>query len=209
MSDVKISASGSSHVAIHTFSEEEKTAFSEHINHCLSEETLLERHLPLDVNSNDLFEKSNDGLLLCCLINFAVPDTIDERGLNKKFPMNVYQKTENLNLALNAARSIGCQVINIGAADLIEGKPILILGLVWQIIRIQLLSQISLKNYPELAVLLEADESITELMKLNPETILIRWVNHQLEKSNSGMKINNFTNDIAVSTILFIYLFIL
>ena len=36
--------------------------------------------------------------------------------------MNVYQKTENLNLALNAAKAIGCQVINIGAHDLIEGK---------------------------------------------------------------------------------------
>jgi len=26
----------------------------------------------------------------------VVPDTIDERAINKKHPLNVYQKTENL-----------------------------------------------------------------------------------------------------------------
>lgn len=84
----------------------------------------------------------NDGLILCGLINLACPDTIDERAINKKEDMNVYQKTENVNLALNAAKSIGCQVVNIGANDIIEGRPILILGLIWQIIKIQLLSQV-------------------------------------------------------------------
>jgi plastin-1 len=80
------------------------------------------------------------------------------RALNRKAKLNVYTKTENLNLALNAARSIGCQVVNIGAQDVIEGRPILILGLMWQIIRVQLLSQISIKNYPELVLLLDEGE---------------------------------------------------
>jgi plastin-1 len=53
--------------------------------------------------------------------------------------------SQNINLALNAAKSIGCQVVNIGAQDILEGRPILILGLIWQIIKIQLLSQITLK----------------------------------------------------------------
>lgn len=30
------------------------------------------------------------------LINLAVPDTIDERALNKRDTLNVYQKTENV-----------------------------------------------------------------------------------------------------------------
>jgi plastin-1 len=52
----------------------------------------------------------------------AVPDTVDERALNTRPSMNVYQKTENQNLAINAAKSIGCQVTNIGAGDLIEAR---------------------------------------------------------------------------------------
>lgn len=101
---------------------EEKIAFSLHINHSLAADPVVRRHLPLDIDSTDLFERSHDGLILCKLINLANPDTIDERAINSKETLNVYQKTENINLALNAAKSIGCQVVNIGAQDIIEGK---------------------------------------------------------------------------------------
>lgn len=78
---------------IHTFSDSEKQAFSEHINMCLSHDPLVKDLLPLDVNSMDLFEKSSNGLILCKLINVAVVDSIDERALNTKPDMNVYQKS--------------------------------------------------------------------------------------------------------------------
>lgn len=53
---------------------------------------------------------------------------------------------ENLNLALNSASAIGCQVVNIGAQDLKEGKPHLVLGLLWQIIKIGLFADIELSR---------------------------------------------------------------
>lgn len=187
----------------HSFSEEETQAFSEHINFCLGHDSLLAgRILPLVPESMDLFTKCNDGLILCKLINLASHDAIDERAMNTKDNLNVYQKTENQNLALNAAKSIGCQVVNIGAQDIIDGSPTLILGLVWQIIRIQLLSQISLKNYPELVVLLNEGETMAEFMKLHPEVILMRWLNFHLKKANSSRVVNNFTNDLCVREII-------
>mmetsp|Transcript_1789 Transcript_1789/g.1800 ORF Transcript_1789/g.1800 Transcript_1789/m.1800 type:complete len:631 (-) Transcript_1789:462-2354(-) len=185
--------------ASHMFSEEEKIAFSEHINNCLRNDPHAGRHLPLDPNSYQLFERAGDGLIFCKLINLAVPDTIDERALNKRDVINVYQKTENVNLALNAAKSIGCQVVNIGAQDLIEGRPILILGLLWQIIKIQLLSQISLKNFPELVVLLQEGEDMASLLKLPPEDILLRWFNYHLARSGSSRRVTNFGADLRDS----------
>ena len=133
------------------------------------------------------------------LINLAVPDTIDVRALNRKAKLNVYTKTENLNLALNAAKSIGCQVVNIGAQDLIEGRPILILGLMWQIIRMQLLSQISIKNYPELVLLLDDGEDLAALLKLTPEDILMRWFNYHLKKAGSDRRVKTWTKDLIDS----------
>ena len=53
------------------------------------------------------------------MINHSCPDTIDERAVNKK-PNTVYAKHENLTLALNSAQSIGCNVVNIDAHDLIQ-----------------------------------------------------------------------------------------
>eukprot|EP01035_Chromulina_nebulosa_P042059 gene42059-56949_t len=182
---------------IHTFSDSEKQAFSEHINMCLSHDLLVKELLPLDVNSMDLFEKSSNGLILCKLINVAVVDSIDERALNVKPDMNVYQKSENQNLALNAAKAIGCQVVNIGSQDLIDGNPVLVLGLLWQIIRIQLMGLISLKNVPELVLLLQEGESMASFMKLNPEVILMRWLNYHLRKANSKRVAKNFTSDLA------------
>ena len=42
--------------------------------------------------------------------------------------------TENQNLAISAAKGSGIKVVNVGAEDIIEGQPHLILGLVWQMV---------------------------------------------------------------------------
>lgn len=74
----------------------------------------------------------------------------------------------------------------------------MVLGLLWQIIRIQLMGLISLKNVPELVLLLQEGESMASFMKLNPEVILMRWLNYHLRKAGSKKVAKNFTTDLAV-----------
>jgi len=69
---------------------------------------------------------------------------------------------ENNNLAINAAKSIGCHLVNIGANNILEGTQHLVLGVAWQIIRKTLLNNISLKNHPELFRLLEDGEWVDD-----------------------------------------------
>ena len=64
----------------------------------------------------------------------------------------------------------------------VQGKKWLVLGLVWQLIKMYLFKQISISNVPGLINLLMEGEDIADLMKLSPEQLLVRWVNHQLEK---------------------------
>uniref|UniRef100_A0A4W6FXS1 Plastin-3 n=1 Tax=Lates calcarifer TaxID=8187 RepID=A0A4W6FXS1_LATCA len=97
--------------------------------------------------------------------------------------------------------SIGCQVVNIGAQDLKEGKPHLVLGLLWQIIKIGLFADIQLSRNEAIAALLEEGESLEELMKLSPEELLLRWANFHLKKV--GMSISNFSGDIKDSKAYF------
>lgn len=73
-----------------------------------------------------------------------------------------------------------------------------VLGLIWQIIKIQLTSQISLKNFPELVLLLEEGEELSKFMKLPPEEILLRWVNYHLKKAGADRRISNFGVDVKV-----------
>ena len=58
----------------------------------------------------------------------------------------------------------------------------MVLGLVWQLIKMYLFKQITITQVPGLVNLLMEGEDINELLKLSPEQLLQRWVNYQLEK---------------------------
>ncbi|KAM8834452.1 plastin-3-like [Synchiropus picturatus] len=185
----------------HSFSEEERFAFVNWINMALAADPDCQHVLPMDPNSEDLFNKVCDGIVLCKMINLSVPDTIDERAITKK-KLSKFTAQENLNLALNSASAIGCHVVNIGATDLREGKPHLVLGLLWQIIKIGLFADIELSRNEALAALLRDGETLEDLMKLSPEELLLRWVNYHLENANWS-KISNFSSDIKDSKAYF------
>ena len=186
----------------HAFSETEKKAFSEHINFCLGKDPVLQKLsvVPIDPDSMDLFSSVRSGILLCKLINAAVPETIDERALNipKKVTknLNIYEIKENQNLCINAATAIGCKTVNVHNTDIIEGKPHIILGLIWQIVKIQLLAMINLKNHPELVRLLEENEELSDLLKLPADHILLRWFNYHLTNAGSERRVKNFGKDL-------------
>lgn len=191
----------SSEGTTHSVRQEEQAAFSNWINIKLKDDPDLKHLLPLDENGDNLYEAIKDGILLCKIINFSCPDTIDERAINKK-NLTLYTKHENLTLALNSAQAIGCNIVNIDAHDLAKGKPHLSLGLLWQIIRIGIFNQINLEHCPGLVNLVNGDlDELADLMKLSPENILLRWVNHHLQRAGVTRRINNFTKDISDSEI--------
>ena len=68
----------------------------------------------------------------------------------------LFQQHENLTLAINSAKAIGCVVIGIDSHSLNsgQGKKWLVLGLVWQLIKLYLFKQISITQVPGLVNLL-------------------------------------------------------
>ncbi|VDO55233.1 unnamed protein product [Haemonchus placei] len=185
---------------VHTIRTEEEVAFSNWINSNLSDDPDLKRLLPVIPEGNDLYTKVQDGLIICKLVNLAVAGTIHEKAINKK-NLNTYTKLENLTLALMSAQAIGCNIINIDNIDLSKGTPHLVLGLLWQIIRIGLFNQIDLQHCPGLFRLLKEGETLDDLRKLSPEEILMRWVNYHMENANVNRRLTNFTTDINDSEI--------
>jgi plastin-3 len=185
---------------VHTIKHSEQLAFSKWINENLSSDSDLGLATnPINPETSDLYTKCSDGLLLCKLINFSVPKTIDERSLNKG-KINNYQQLENLELALRSAEAIGCHVINMRPSDIKEGIEHLILGLLWQIIKIGLFSEINLTHHPGLVFLLKDGETKEDLLKLTKEELLLRWMNYHLAKSGyTGKEVKNFSSDIKDS----------
>ncbi|KAH9305060.1 hypothetical protein KI387_009464 [Taxus chinensis] len=181
---------------LHTINESEKVAFVAHINSYLEDDPVMKRYLPIDPTTNDLFEIVKNGILLCKLINVAVPGTIDDRAINTKKNLNPWERNENHTLCLNSAKAIGCTVVNIGTQDLIEGRPHLVLGLISQIIKIQLLADLNLKKTPELVELVDDSKDMEELMNLPPDKVLLRWMNFHLQKAGYKKNITNFSSDV-------------
>ncbi|KAJ8621508.1 hypothetical protein MRB53_030037 [Persea americana] len=181
---------------LHTIDESEKASYVAHINSYLGDDPFLKKYLPLDPATNDLFELAKDGVLLCKLINVAVPGTIDERAINTKRFLNPWERNENHTLCLNSAKAIGCTVVNIGTQDLIEGRPHLLLGLISQIIKIQLLADLNLKKTPQLVELVDDSKDVEELMGLAPEKILLKWMNFHLQKAGYKKTVTNFSSDV-------------
>ncbi|XP_053565991.1 plastin-1 [Bombina bombina] len=185
----------------HSYSDEEKVAFVNWINKALKDDQDCAHLVPMEPSNNSLFSSLRDGILLCKMVNKSQPDTIDERAINKK-KLTEFTISENINLALNSASAIGCTVVNIGSHDIKEGKPHLVLGLLWQIIKTGLFADIEISRNEALIALLNDGEQLEELMKLSPEELLLRWVNYHL--NNAGWHpISNFSHDIKDSRAYF------
>nr|XP_043626330.1 fimbrin-5 [Erigeron canadensis] len=180
----------------HSISESEKASYVSHINNFLGEDKFLKNYLPLDPTTNALFDLCKDGVLLCKLINVAVPGTIDERAINTKKVLNPWERNENHTLCLNSAKAIGITVVNIGTQDLAEGRPHLLLGLISQIVKIQLLATVDFKKTPELAQMVEDSKEAEELMGLAPEKVLLKWMNYHLKKAGYKKEVTNFSSDL-------------
>ncbi|URE14898.1 Fimbrin-like protein [Musa troglodytarum] len=181
---------------LHTIGESEQGFFVAHINGYLGDDSFLKNYLPLDPASDDLFNLAKDGVLLCKLINVAVPGTIDERAINTKRVLNPWERNENHTLCLNSAKAIGCTVVNIGTQDLVEGRPHLVLGLISQIIKIQLLADLNLKKTPQLVELIDDSQDAEELLGLSPEKMLLKWMNFHLKRAGYKKTVTNFSSDL-------------
>lgn len=194
----------------HSFDSLEESQFVGHINDALHDDEWISDKLPLTTES--FMEQLTDGLVLAKMINHGVEGTIDERALNYtagKKPLSIFQKMENLQIVVNSAKAIGCSIVNVGPLDIRDKNMHIVLGLVWQIIRIDLLSSINLKCYPELIKVMEGDESgkagepgspdAGGLVGNESEALLLKWINYHLKKSEvEGIEpVRNFGSDLA------------
>ena len=101
---------------------EERIPFSRHINKVLGDDAVASRHLPLDVESDELFERVRDGILLVKLVNVAQPGAIDERQLCTDARMSEAQMSTNVSLAIKAATDLGCDTASIESREILDGR---------------------------------------------------------------------------------------
>lgn len=182
----------------------EVRAFSAYLNNIFANDQQIKdlNMLNIDLeNPDDLYEKVQNGIFYLKLVNLVEPNTIPEKAINYKKLDRVYERMENLTLAINSAASIGCQCIGTTHITIRDKHENIILGLLWQLIRKNSFKAINLRDNHNLGMLLLPGETLEDLMNLSPEEILLRWVNYHLDKDDNynGPKLKNFSKDITDS----------
>ena len=180
----------------HSFDSLEIRRFSDIINSALHNDPDLKNVLPLNPNSQDIFTAVENGVLMCKLVNCAVPGTLDDSKINRKANLNIFQKTENINMAITGAKKIGCILVNMNPQLIFDKREHIILGFIWQLMRIKYVSKVNVKEMPTLLVLKESNEKESDFAKVTPEQLLLRWFNHHLENSEYSQRVTNFSNDV-------------
>jgi len=168
------------HGAKHTYSLEERSTFARSLNFILKTDKDCEGRIPCSPEDDSLFHIFDDGIVLCKLVMSIDEEAIDTRAINRG-SLNVYQIKENLQMGIAAAKGLGIKMIGVNSNDFINKVPHMMLGTIWQLIRLKFTQAISLKNCPEIMRLAEGEETLQDLNKLSPETILIRWINYHLK----------------------------
>jgi chromosome segregation ATPase len=178
----------------HTYTEGEKVAYVEFINSSLSEGEV--NGLPISLEGEAVFECVSESVLLPKLIAAGFPESVNLEALVLQ-PRNKFEVNQNHDLAIAAAKELGCSVVNIGGGDLSQGTPHLVMGLLWQVIKKTLLSQVSLNT--DLGRLAEGDESAEAMNAAPPEQILLRWFNYHLKHAGHHRTVTNFSTDLSDS----------
>lgn len=148
-----------------------------------------------------LYQAQKNGVLFSKLLNRIRRGTVPCTKINKRVK-NIHQALENQNLVIQGAQHIGVEVQNISAEDLWSGKESVVLQLLWQIIKIGLLSHVNIEDHPNLTILRKSSEDWSVFVKLLPEELIIRWVNHHLRHTNyRGPEMRNFDSSLRDSVI--------
>ena len=115
----------------HSISAEQK-ALIDTVNEVLINDKDCTKYLPISSQCENLKDNIKDGVLLCKFFNKVQPGTIDERVINTR--ISEESKTENVTLALNSAKAIGCNIAELSPKKIQEASPKVVLDLLGEIL---------------------------------------------------------------------------
>lgn len=152
--------------------------------------TLWLNSLDVDPPVVSLFEDLKDGLILLQAFDKVLPGSVSFKHVNKK-PANGevsrFKALENTNYAVEIGKANGFSLVGIEGSDIVDGNRLLDLGLVWQLMRRNIVN--TLAELGKGGQLSDAD--------------ILKWANLQVTKGNKSSQIRSF-KDASLSTAVFL-----
>ena len=180
----------------HFYTMEEVQTYASLINLFLKGDADLADCLPVRTDNEDLFHVMDDGTVMCKLLRVLDPDCILEKAITTNKDMGTFQRQQNLNMGIAAAKGVGFKMIGVSAKDFLDKTPHLVLTFVWQCLRAIVATKITLKDCPQIMRLAEEGEELKDLTKLSVEKLLIRWINFHLKEAGQERRVKNLGADL-------------
>jgi len=91
----------------------------------------------LGEDCNNLIEDLRDGVILLKLFDKVSPGIVNWKKVSLK-PKNKYQAIENTNYCVDLAKQLNFNTVNVGGVDIYDKNKKIVLGTVWQLMRLSL-----------------------------------------------------------------------
>lgn len=91
-----------------------------------------------------------------------IDETVVEWNRVVQEPKNVFNRTSNCQVAIDAAAKLGVQMPGIGATNISDGHKMFTLSIVWQLVRLHALQLIGSKTEQDLLAWVSETEPITK-----------------------------------------------
>lgn len=154
--------------------------------------TLWLNSLDVDPPVVSLFEDLKDGLILLQAYEKVMPGAVDFKKVNKRpssgAELSRFKALENTNYAVELGKSRGFSLVGIEGSDIVDGNKLLTLGLVWQLMRRNIV------NTMKTLATSGRDMSDAQILK---------WAQEQVTKGGKTSTVRSF-NDPALSTAHFL-----
>lgn len=143
-----------------------------------SSSSLAPRQPMLRVHELTLGARSQDGLVLLQAFDKVIPGSVTWRRVAKSpLPLSRFKAVENTNYVLDLARQGNMHIVGIQGADLVDGQRTLTLGLVWQMMRRNILST--------MASLSKGGRDISD-------SDIVKWANAQVQQAGKRSSMRSF-----------------
>lgn len=147
--------------------------------------TLWLNSLDVKPTVQSFFEDLKDGTILIQAYDKVIPGSVNWRHVNKPPPsggeMSRFKAVENTNYAVELGKQNSFSLVGIQGADITDGQRTLTLGLVWQLMRKDIVSTLSAlaKSYGKREIS-DAD--------------MVKWANEMSRKGGRSSSIRSFSD---------------
>ncbi|RCI05281.1 fimbrin, partial [Rhizopus stolonifer] len=151
--------------------------------------TLWLNSLNVDPGVYNLFEDLHNGLVLLQAFEKVVPGVVNWRAVSRKLPLSRFKEIENCNYAVHLGQELRFSLVGIQGSDIVDGQRTLTLGLVWQLMRENVVHTLQSLNNNGRSV---SDQD------------LVRWANETVKRGGKQSKMTSFKDPTLSTSIFFL-----